>query len=274
MATYPSNPNLPQGTYDTAVNPANWNTLINNINSMGADLVEARGDVQIFPGVPHTPGQCSDVKDSLNAIRHQIATISGETNWYDDTLASLKSHNHSTDKGGAIPWSSIGTGNRSISLYPEYPGGVWTTSLRGSAPSGNNTLERSTGQDVVSYVVRNYYEAISSESSLQDYYIGLIYTIPENFNVWASSNAILVEYKTGSGASINCGVDIFIYKSGNANLIASSENNINTSWSNISINNSILGTWLPGDIMELYVKLKTKSNYYARVGRINFNFTS
>ena len=42
MATYPSNPSLSQGTNETAVNPTNWNTLIDNINAIGADLVKLR----------------------------------------------------------------------------------------------------------------------------------------------------------------------------------------------------------------------------------------
>lgn len=274
MATYPSNPNLPQGTNQTAVNPTNWNTLVDNTNAIGADLVDARGDGQVFPGTAHTAGQTTDLDDILQSVKHVLADVSGETNWYDEPAASLKSHDHSSGKGESIPWSSIGAGSRSTDLHPEYPGAVWTTSLRGASPSGNNTADLSTGQDVVSYVARNYYEATSSETSLQDYYVALRFTLPENFNAWASSNAIQIEYRTESGTSINCHVDIYIYKSGIASLVVSSENNAGTTWSTIVIDDSALGSWSSGDIMEIYLKLETRNSYYARVGKVKLNYTS
>lgn len=274
MATYPSNPNLPQGTNETAVNPTNWNTLVDNINAIGADLVDARGDGQEFPGTDHTAGQATDLDDILQATKHMLADISGETNWYDEPAASLNSHDHSSGKGGSIPWSSIASNSRFLELHPEYPGAVWTTSLRGASPSGNNTGTKATGEDVVSYVARHYYEFESSETSLQDQYVAVRFTLPENFNAWATSNAIQIEYRTENGTSINCHVDAYIYKSGAASLVASSENNASTSWLTIVIDDSALGSWSPGDIMEIYLKLETRSDYYARVGKVRFNYTS
>jgi hypothetical protein len=247
---------------------------VDNINAMGADLVDARGDGQEFPGTDHTAGQATDLDDIMRAIKHMLADVSGETNWYDAPAASLKSHDHSSGKGGAVPWSSIGSGSRSTDFHPECPGAVWITSLRGASPSGNNIVDRSTGQDVVSYVARNYYEGKSSEASLQDYYVALRFTLPEDFGSWASSSAIQIEYRTESGTSINCHVDVYVYRSGTEAVVASDENNANTSWSTITIDDSDLGSWSPGDIMEMYLKLETRNDYYARVGRITFNYTS
>lgn len=274
MATYPSNPNLPQGTNETAVNPTNWNTLVDNVNAIGADLVDARGDGQEFPGTDHTAGQATDLGDILQATKHMLADISGETNWYDEPAASLNSHDHSSGKGGSIPWGSIASNARFKELHPQYPGAVWTTSLRGAAASGNNLGTQDTGEDVVSYVARHYFEFSSSETSLQDYYVALRFTLPEYFNAWATSNAIQIEYRTESGTSINCHVDAYIYKSGAASLVASSENNASTSWSTIVIDDSALGTWSSGDIVEIYLKLETRNDYYARVGKVRFNYSS
>ena len=274
MATYPSDPSLPQGTNATEVNSTNWNTLVDNINAIGSDLVDAQGDSQEFPGTDHTAGQATDLDDMLQAIKHMLADIGGETNWYNEPAASLKVHNHSTGQGGAVPWSSISSGSRSTELHPEYPGAVWTTSLRGASASGNNTLDRSTDQDVVDNVAHNYYEATSSETSLQDYYVGLRYTLPEDFDAWASSNAIQIEYKTESEVSLNSHVDVYVYKSGTATLVSSSENNSSTAWSTIVIDDSALGSWSAGDIIEIYLKLETRNDYYARVGKISFNYTS
>ena len=274
MATYPSNPSIPQGTSATPVNPTNWNTLVDNINAIGSDLVDARGDGQAFPGTDHTASQATDLDDILQAVKHMLADISGETNWYDAPAASLESHDHSSGKGGAIPWSSIASNARFEEFHPEYPGAVWTTSLRGAAASGNNIAELSTDQDVVSYVARNYYEATSSEASLQDYYVALRYTLPEDFSAWASSNAIQIEYRTESGTYLNSHVDVYIYKSGSSSLVASSENNVSTDWSTIVIDDSALGSWSSGDIVEIYLKLETRNDYYARAGKIRFNYTS
>jgi hypothetical protein len=248
--------------------------LVDNINAIGADLVAASGDGQEFPGIDHTAGQSADLNDMLQAIKHMLAEISGETNWYNAPAANLKSHNHSSAAGGPIPWSSIASNMRFKELHPEYPGAVWTTSLRGTSPSGNNAVYYSTGQDVVSYIARNYYEATSSETSLQDYYVALRYTLPEDFSSWSVNNAIQVEYRTESGTSVNCHADLYIYKSGTADLITNSENNTNTDWSSIDIDDSALGSWASGDIMEIYIKLETRSDYYVRVGKVRFNYTS
>ena len=274
MATYPSNPSIPQGTSATPVNPTNWNTLVDNINAIGSDLVDARGDGQAFPGTDHAAGQATDLDDILQAVKHILADISGETNWYDAPAASLESHDHSSGKGGAIPWSSMASNARFAELHPEYPGAVWTTSLRGAAASGNNTADLSSDQDVVSDVARNYYEASSSEASLQDYYVALRYTLPEDFSTWASSNAIQIEYRTESGTYLNSHADVYIYKSGSSSLVASSEDNVSTDWSTIVIDDSALGSWSSGDIMEIYLKLETRNDYYARAGKTRFNYTS
>jgi len=275
MATYPNSPNLSQGTSLTAVNTENWNTLVDNINTIGSDLVDARGDGQIFPGTPHTAGQCADVNDMLQAIRHMLAEISGETNWYEDPTGSLKVHNHSVGQGGLIPWGSLGaSSSRKIELQPQYTGVVLTKSLRGTSPSGNNTITINTDVDVVSYVGRHYYEGVSSQASLQDYYVALRFTLPTDFGLWASTNAIQIEYRTGSALSSDCHVDVYVYKSGNGTVIASSENNVNSNWSNIGISGATLGTWSPNDILEIYVKLESRNNNYARIGKTCFNYNA
>jgi len=275
MATYPNNPNLQQGTNLTAVNPANWNTLVDNINTIGADLVDARGDEQVFPGTPHNAGQCSDVSDMLQAIRHILSDISGETNWYNNPTGSLKIHNHSVGQGGLIPWNSLGTSNnRKIELHPQYPGSLLTNSLRGATASGNNNITINTDVNVVSYIGRHYYEGVSSQTSLQDYYVALRFTLPIDFGAWTSTNAIQIEYRTGSALSSDCHVDVYVYKSGNGSVIASSENNVNINWSNIGISGSSLGTWSPNDILEIYVKLESRNNNYARIGKICFNYNA
>lgn len=274
MATYPENPNIPQGTNETAVNPTNWNLLVDNINAIGLDLLNARSDGQEFPGTDHTAGQAENLDDMIQGIKHMLTDISGEANWYDIPAANLKSHDHSSDKGGAIPWSSIASNTRFVELHPEYPGAILTTSLRGAIASGNNAVSVSTGQDVISYVAHNYCEAVSSEASLQDYYIALKYKLREDFGSWMPNNAIQIGYKTESETYLNSYVNAYIYKSGDPSLIYSNNDNSSTSWSTITLDDSAIGSWSAGDVMEIYLKLATRNGYYARVGKIIFNYSS
>jgi hypothetical protein len=275
MAIYPNNPNLTQGTNTTAVNTANWNTLVDNINAIGADLVDARGDGQAFPGISHTANQCEDTNDILQAIKHILADLSGETNWYNAPAGSLKLHNHTNGQGGLIPWSSLGSSSsRKIELHPQYCGALLTKSLRGASPSGNNTITINTDVEVVSYIGRHYYEGISSQPSLQDYYVAVRWTLPIDFGSWASSNAIQIEYKTVSALSNDCHVDAYIYKSGNGSIVTSSENNVNVNWSSMSISGASLGSWSAGDIVEIYLKLESRNNNTVKIGKISFNYTS
>lgn len=278
MATYPTNPEIPQGSSLTAVNSTNWNIFVDNINSIGADLVNARGDGQDFPGTDHTSGQATNLKEALESIRHMLAQISGEANWYDEPAGTLKSHDHSdATKGGMIPYASVGSANeRLIHLHPAFAGAVQTNSLRGAAASGANTITITNGVDVASYIGRNYYQGESSQVSLQDSYIALRFTLPKDFTAWASANAIQIEYKTESVLSSDCHGDVYIYKSGEASIVDYEENKVNTSWSNIGFSASDLSgvAWAAGDVIELYLKLESRNNYDVKFGRIAFSYTS
>jgi len=271
---YPSaDAGIDRGTVNTKVNVDSWNEIVDNQNEVINDLILANGDYSVFPGTDHTSGQSICMDDAMQAIRHILMDIGGETNWYDAPAGSLKVHTHAVGQGGLIPWNSLGTSNnRKIELHPNYPGGLVTTSLRGSSPSGNNNITVSVDVNVVSYIGRHYYEGVSSQASLQDYYVALRFTLPIDFGAWASANAIQIEYRTGSALSSDCHVDVYVYKSGNGSVIASSENNVNINWSNIGISGSSLGAWSANDIIEIYIKLESRNNNYARIGKICFNY--
>ncbi|MGQ9610003.1 MAG: hypothetical protein ACUVWN_11905 [bacterium] len=272
MATYPNRPNLPGVSSETYVDSVWGNSVIDNINAIGDDLVNTFGDEQNFPGIEHSPGQIQSISGAIQAIRHMLVHIIGKTNWYEEPNGSLRAHNHSEEQGGLIPWSSIGASNyRSVVLSPKYFGALQTNSLRGGTASGNNIITLTTGVELVSSVGKYYYEGISDQTNLNDTYIALLYDLPVDFNSW-SENAIQIEYKTGSALSSYNHIDVYIYKSGTSNVIASSENNVNTSWSTINIGSSSLGNWSAGDALELYIKFESKSNNYVRVGKITFGY--
>lgn len=272
LATYPNKPNLPRVNSETYVDSIWGNSVIDNINAIGEDLVNTFGDGQNFPGTEHSHGQIQNLNGAIQAIRHMLVHITGKTNWYDEPSGSLKVHNHSLEQGGAIPWSSIGTTNyRNIIIYPQYSGAIQTNSLRGAVASGNNSITITTGVELISNVGKYYYEGISNQTNLNDTYIALVHVLPVDFNAW-SENAIQIEYKTGSLLSSNSHIDAYIYKSGTSGVIFSIENNVNTSWSTINVNSNSLGIWSPGEVLELYIKMESKSHNYVRVGKIKFSY--
>ncbi len=256
-ATYPVTPGIAQGTNGTAVNPTNHNIFVDNINALGADLVAARGDGQDFPGTDHSALQATDIDDILQGIKHMIAEITGETNWFDAPSTDL---------------SKFYT--RFVELHPDYPGKVTTLSLRGAAASGTNTVTENSGEHVVSNVSRHYHENSSAEASLQDSFIAVRWTIPDDFDAWATSNAIQIEYITESGTYLNCHVDVYFYKSGTEAQLTNTTDRASTSWATLTFDDSALGSFSAGDVIEIYIKLETRNNYYARVGKIRFNYTT
>lgn len=272
LAIYPDRPNLPVVNSETHVDSAWGNSVIENINSIGDDLVNTFGDGQNFPGNEHSAGQIQSLSGAIQAIRHILVHITGKPNWYDEPNGSLREHNHSLEQGGSIPWSSIGASNfRSVVFSPQYSGAIQTNSLRGGIASGNNTITITTGVELISNIGKYYYEGISNQTNLNDTYMALVYVLPVDFSLW-SENAIQIEYKTNSALPSYNHVDVYIYKSGVSNIIFSSENNANTSWSTINIGSSSLGYWSAGNVLEMYIKLESKSNNYVRLGKITFGY--
>jgi hypothetical protein len=274
MATYPDSPELPQGTDATDVNPQTWNAFVDNINALADDLVACRVDDQAFPGTDHTAGQSLNIYDALSAIKHMLSALSGNDNWYDAIVGSLKAHTHIVGSGGLIPFGSLGADNvRQIVLHPPF-NRVYSYKLRGADPSGANTITLSQDQDVVSNIARNYYDGVSTEASLQDVYVCIRFTLPINFTAWAVTDAIKIEFRTGSATVSNSHVDVYVYKSGSGSLVASSVDNASVNWAEASIDDSSLETWAANDIIEIYIKLESKDSNFARIGKITFNYTA
>ncbi|MFC1736235.1 hypothetical protein ACFL1X_08960, partial [Candidatus Hydrogenedentota bacterium] len=44
---------------------------------------------QDFPGTDHTVDQAGDLEEELDALRHMVKDVSGNTNWYDAVPTSL-----------------------------------------------------------------------------------------------------------------------------------------------------------------------------------------
>ena len=143
----------------------------------------------------------------------------------------------------------------SVVLYPNYPGAVWSSGLRGS-----------TGVDAVSNVDRHYYEGLSSEAYLDAYAIALKWQVPNDFGRWCDLNAILIEFRTESGTYLNSHVSVTV------GSVGSSMHRVSTEWAAIVFSGEQLSEFRPGDIMDLELVMQSRNNYYARIGAVKFNY--
>jgi len=161
---------------------------------------------------------------------------------------------------------------RFVELHPPYPGAVWTEWMRGAGVALTDEGDGTTGQESVSSTMHNYYESISSDHFLLSRIVALKWTIPDDFKEWAERNAILVRYRTESGTYLNSHVEIDIYKSGKDSDICGTAHLANTEWSAIIFSECVLDSWQPGDVLEIYLHLASRNDYFARVGSIRFNY--
>jgi len=399
MATYPIAPAIPQGTDSTPVDTTNYNVFVDNINAIGQDLVDARGDGQVFPGTDHTSGQSTDIDDAIQAIRHMIADIMGETYWYtapDNNIAAMEVDINTaqtditaleTDVDGfpdalkdlteteilelqeigsttisAAQWAYVGdadqavkttssptfaslivtdaiddgqlfpgndhtagqssnlddilsaikhmlrdiTGetywydepadtitsmvddiaalgsapSRKVVLHPLYAGGVVTEEIRGGTSSGNNAFTVTDDVDYDSGTYKSYtvYYAVVTgiAGGAQDYHVQVRFTLPDNFDSWATSDAVKFYYKTKEADTSNGELNITIYKRGTAAAIATEVDLASTSWTSVSIDDSVLGSWAAGDVMEIDIKFQALrgSGWWGMASDLEFNYES
>lgn len=272
-ATYPTEPSIAQVITTDHCDATQYNYIQANINAIGADLVSARSDSALYPGTDHAALQSSDLDDALCAIRHMTGQLSGEGYWYSDFAGSLKTHTHITGQGGAVPWTSVGAGPKSLVIHPEYPVAIWTTSRHGESPSGTNTGTAGTGQDVTSNVARNYYEWSSSEVVLQDYYLAVEFALPEDFTAWKTDGCVVIDYQTENADYLISALDVYIYKSGSDAMVFGGVGYASTSWAQITLDASQLGSWAAGDVICIYIMMKSSNTNYARLGKIQLNYT-
>lgn len=164
--------------------------------------------------------------------------------------------------------------NRTVVLIADHPDIDWSWEMRGVSQSDKSTLRRSVGRESISGALYRYSQGVSQEASLQSIYKVVTYTLPDDFTSWSSMNAISIKYRTESATYLNSHVSVHIFESGNMDEITSAQDNTGTEWSTITIDDTQLSDWSAGDVLEIYIKLATRNNYYARVGDITLNYVS
>jgi hypothetical protein len=161
-----------------------------------------------------------------------------------------------------ITWSSPG---KSI-FTPEYRSAI----IYGDGSNNSGTMAVKNTSDSS---WRNYYEWSSQNTTFQDYIITVRYEIPSDFASWALNDAIKLAYVTETANTTDNKVDVVIYKVGSGMAIASAITNTSADWSEIVIDDSSLGSWSPGDILIMDIRVYSKNSHYTRVGDITLNYT-
>lgn len=183
--------------------------------------------------------------------------------------------------------SGSGRHTRKVTLTPEYPDSVLSSSGRDGSASGENTgIFLSDDYTDPSYNSYNYYQFESTETDvIQDYYIKVIWTLPEDFSAWAASNAIQFKYRTEDASSTNNDVEVYAYLSGCQYMnstdcaVAGSNpsdiSNASTTWTTLVIDDSALDQAdTAGEQLIIYIRLQSYNNYYAQIGDITLTYLS
>ena len=123
----------------------------------------------------------------------------------------------------------------------------------------------------------NYYEVSNGETSGsdQDYDIVLQYTLPDNFNSWASSNPLTIEYEGTADASFQTTV----HKGSTTLVVSSTQSGTGSgTFSSFDIaTNSQLTSLVAGDTVTLVIKASVSSvsnvgDSWIRLGDVTFNY--
>jgi|GEM_PF-2910676 len=185
--------------------------------------------------------------------------------------------------GGATNSGLVYTGDgrptKTITLSPEYAGAV-LTDYYGAGTDSNITGAMTSDTDTTQGTsIRNYYQWLRTTDSTQHFYtVAVRVTLPADFDAWTTSNAVVVNYITGSATNTVSDLDVRVYNENDSTIVASSTDNASTSWTTVAIDDSTLddGTsseWdSAGETAVIYLRMGSASSNYVRVGDIKLNY--
>ena len=173
---------------------------------------------------------------------------------------------------------------KTVSLSPEYSGATLTafygagtdTSVTGAMTAD---VETSGSNDL-----RTFYEWTSSQGSLNYYTVAIRMKLPSDFDSWATSNALQINYTSEATVASDSVLDAYLYLSSNSSsAVASSTGNAAGSsgtWTQITIDDSVLDDasapeWdAAGETAILYLRMGSRSDNFVRIGDITLNYNA
>lgn len=185
----------------------------------------------------------------------------------------------STNSG--LVYSGDGRPTKTITISPEYAGGVLTayygagtdTNITGSMTSDTDTTQGTS--------IRNYYQWERTTDATQHFYtVAVRVTLPADFDAWATSNALTVSYRTESATNTVSDLDVRVYNENSATEITGGSNldNASTSWTTEVIDDSVLddgvsSEWdAAGETSVIYLRMGSASSNYVQIGDIQLNY--
>ena len=260
----------------TAITNASQGTSTDTVDGLSIDFTNAGAGIITNAGLHiQVTSNNTNASSFLYGIDIDDLTSGGEvsseialrigTGW--DTGISIESGGL-TISGGSFTYTSGNRQDRKMVLSAEYPG----ASLFGDGTSniGNLTSDytNSTTGDR-----HTYYEWDSGEASLQDYTIVVRFTLPDDFGVWDATSAIVFDFITEDASSANNQIDISVFLESGASADATDLDNVSTSWTTTTIDDSILGECdAAGETCVIEISMQSQSNFFARIGDITLNY--
>jgi len=227
----------------------------------------------------------ADVITIGNSNASATLSLTGGDDWSISTagLTVLGASTNSFTFDPSVGPNYVGTARptKSIALSPEYSGAVATpyygagtdTNIIGSMTSDTDTTQGTS--------IRNYYQWERTVDATQHFYtIAVRVTLPKDFSAWATSNALVVNYRTESATNTVSDLDVRVYNENSATIVASSTDNASTSWSTVSIDDSTLddgagSEWDAADeTAVIYLRMGSASSNYVQVGDIVLTYSA
>lgn len=181
-------------------------------------------------------------------------------------------------------FTAAGRHARRIQLNAEYPGSLFTK-FYGAGTDTSTTGSMNSDAEPAADNLRTYFEWSSSEASLNYYTVAVRITLPQDFDAWATSNAVQVDIDTESTDTANNLVSAYIYNGDDTpgTGVASDITNASASgdtWETLTIDDSAIDDGSApdwdgaGETAVIYLRLGSKSDNFARIGDIKLNYLS
>ncbi len=187
-----------------------------------------------------------------------------------------------TITGGSLTYSGSGRPTKTISIQPEYSGGVLTAFYGAGTDSSITGSLTSDADTSATNNLRTYYEWSSSQGSLNYYTVAVRVKLPKDFSAWTTSNALQVDHVTESTNASNNALDIRVYlESDVTTAVAADTGNVSAvagTWRTETIDDSVLDDgasteWDAADeAAVIYLRMGSLSDNYSRIGEITLNY--
>ena len=228
------------------------------------------------PGITINSGETLTITDGTDSF--SVNTTASSMTFTDGT------NSFTFDADTGPQYTGTARPQKTVSLSPEYSGATLTafygagtdTSVTGAMTAD---VETSGSNDL-----RTFYEWTSSQGSLNYYTVAIRMKLPSDFDSWATSNALQINYTSEATVASDSVLDAYLYLSSNSSsAVASSTGNAAGSsgtWTQITIDDSVLDDasapeWdAAGETAILYLRMGSRSDNFVRIGDITLNYNA